>query len=70
MVGTFLVLGRAATLAPAQYQWHAAATWLLPLLLITLSLFHVPIGPVVLGGLFWILVRRATADVGAAPRQA
>ena len=63
-----LALTRAAEVPPFQYQVHAAA-WLLPLLLITLSLFHVPVGPVVLAGLFWILLRQATAAVGATRRQ-
>ena len=67
-VAQILVLGREAPLSPGQYQLHAAA-WMLPLLMITLSLFHVPIGPLVLAGLFWILMRRATAGVGAAAQQ-
>jgi hypothetical protein len=59
-----LVLGRASLITPVHYQLHAAA-WLLPLLMITFSLFHVPIGPLILGALFWILMRRAMAGVGA-----
>jgi alpha-1,2-mannosyltransferase len=63
-----LVLTRAGLVPPVQVQVHAAA-WLLPLLMITLSLFHMPIGPLVLGILFWLLLRRAMAGVGAAPLQ-
>jgi alpha-1,2-mannosyltransferase len=55
-----LVLSRAAADSPMLYQVHAAA-WLLPLLMIILSLFHVPIGPLVLGGLFWMLLRQVCA---------
>jgi hypothetical protein len=63
-----LVLSRAGVLPAVQYQMHAAA-WLLPLLMVTLSLFHVPIGPPVLAGLFWLLLRDATASIGADHRQ-
>lgn len=67
-VAQILALGREAALPPGQYQLHAAG-WVLPVVMITLSLFHVPIGPLVLAGLFWISMRRATAGVGAAARQ-
>lgn len=55
-----LVLSRPGDRTPAQYQLHAAA-WLLPLLMITLSLAHVPVGPLVMAGLFWFFLRRVCA---------
>ncbi|GAB2176077.1 glycosyltransferase family 87 protein [Dongia sp. agr-C8] len=63
-----LVLSRGGALPPGQRQLHAAA-WLLPLLMIPLSLVHVPIGAPVLAALFWILLRRATASIGDAGPQ-
>ena len=81
MVGAFLVTPYCAgydlgIVAAAQllvlqrssdrYQMHAVA-WALPLLMIPLSIVHVPVGPIVLAILFGVLLRDALRqrDVGA-----
>jgi hypothetical protein len=40
--------------SPGRYQLHAVA-WVLPLLMIPLSIVHVPVGPIVLSVLFYVL---------------
>lgn len=63
-----LALTRGPGASAADCRLHAAA-WALPVLMIAFSLIHVPIAPLVLAGLFWILMRRATGSIGGKPVQ-